>query len=444
MKITLGRKGALRERMDADHQGEIRAAKGRRGRWLGFLFFGVFLFGGLGFGCFMFGPPLIGVLEARDWPTTPCVIQSSQLEQRTDSDGGTTYKVLMTFTYDVAGRSYTSETYSFFSSISTSGAKGKRAIVQRYPPGSRAVCYVDPADPTRAVIDRSLSPTLWFALIPAAFVVIGVIGIAAIAMRAGGRIWATGSAKRAKPEAGEVEPWLPALAKRELERGQAPDRIASRHGDGDDGVAEPETSRWGKVGTMLLVAVFWNGIIGVLGYQVFAGGVPWFVGVFLIPFAVVGLVLCGAVVRAVMAVGNPTVRMRFDRRVVGAGETLELDWQIDGRAERIQRLRLWIEAIERASYTRGTDTVTDEHTIYHEILHDEASDPLDPMPREGSSRWEIPADTMHSFDAEHNEIVWRLMVEGEIAKWPDVKDEYALAVVPPGHAAAGTRRRGMF
>ena len=42
----------------------------------------------------------------------------------------------------------------------------------------------------------------------------------------------------------------------------------------------------------------------------------------------------------------------------------------------------------------------------------------------------IPADTMHSFAAPHNRIVWTLKVRGEIGGWPDVDEDFDLAVMP--------------
>ena len=48
----------------------------------------------------------------------------------------------------------------------------------------------------------------------------------------------------------------------------------------------------------------------------------------------------------------------------------------------------------------------------------------------GQMKVQIPADTMHSFEAPSNKIIWSVHVKGEIPKWPDVDDEYALQVVP--------------
>ena len=41
-------------------------------------------------------------------------------------------------------------------------------------------------------------------------------------------------------------------------------------------------------------------------------------------------------------------------------------------------------------------------------------------------------DADMGFDAGNNDITWTLHVEGEIARWPDVSEEYTLLILPPG------------
>jgi hypothetical protein len=42
----------------------------------------------------------------------------------------------------------------------------------------------------------------------------------------------------------------------------------------------------------------------------------------------------------------------------------------------------------------------------------------------------LPADTMHSFEAENNKIAWNLEIRGDIPKWPDVRESFPITVVP--------------
>ncbi|MEL7087788.1 MAG: hypothetical protein AAGL98_05000, partial [Planctomycetota bacterium] len=143
-----------------------------------------------------------------------------------------------------------------------------------------------------------------------------------------------------------------------------------------------------------------------------------------------------------MAMSNPVVELTFEPRVVAVGRPMKLSWSLSGKADRIQKLTVTVEGLERATYTRGTDRITDEHQFFERTLYEaESLDRRDPMAREHAVEMEIPADTMHSLDAPNNKILWRVKVHGDIPRWPDVKDEYEFAVVPtPGEHPT----RGMF
>ena len=63
-----------------------------------------------------------------------------------------------------------------------------------------------------------------------------------------------------------------------------------------------------------------------------------------------------------------------------------------------------------------------------------------PAAREAAPGWTgraalaIPGDAMHSLEAPHNKIVWVIRVHGDIARWPDVNEEFSLMVLPHGTA----------
>ncbi|MEO1236612.1 MAG: DUF3592 domain-containing protein [Planctomycetota bacterium] len=415
-----------------------KTAKARRGRVAGALFFSVFLTAGLAFGYFVLFRPMWRVVDARGWPAVPAVVTASDIEHSTDSDGNATYRLDIAFRYEFNGRTHTSDTYSFWSHVSTGGYDGKREIVRRYPVGGPATCYVNPDKPTLAVIERGLTATAWFGLVPLVFVLVGGGGMAAMLWGGSGARGATRRAQRVDTDEPAGSDWLPRLAEQRLRDD------ASGVRPGGDEVVGATKSRLGKLGLTVGFALFWNGIVSVFVVLVAVGEIPWFVGLFLIPFVLVGLVLVGAVFQALMALANPVVRITFDDgRVIAAGQPMRLAWRIDGRADRLNSLTMTVEGVERASYTRGTDHITEEHVFFSETFHEETVGRHDPMPRDGEAEFVFPEDTMHSFDARNNKIRWRLKLHGDIPRWPDVKDEVEIAVVPPGHPAAPSTR-GMF
>jgi hypothetical protein len=51
----------------------------------------------------------------------------------------------------------------------------KRRIVAQHRPGTTTTCFVDPADPTQAVLDRSFDPWLLTRLLPLIFSGVGLL-----------------------------------------------------------------------------------------------------------------------------------------------------------------------------------------------------------------------------------------------------------------------------
>ena len=143
----------------------ISSKKGQLSGGCAAAFFSIFLLAGLGFLFVICIRPAWKSLEARSWVEVPCVIQSSEVGSHRDSDG-TTYSVKIRFKYWYDDVEYESDRYQFLK-MSSSGRKGKAAIVKKYPPGAETVCFVDPDNPEDAVIYRGLPSMMWFILHPA-------------------------------------------------------------------------------------------------------------------------------------------------------------------------------------------------------------------------------------------------------------------------------------
>ncbi len=120
--------------------------------------------------------PLSGVISSGGWTPTPARIVSSQLDRSRSSKGGSTYRVNIHYEYNVNGSHHTSDRYDFFSSGMSSnvGVGSMRKTVNELQPGDETTCLVNPANPTEAVISRSIP---WFfalfMLFPLPFLFIG-------------------------------------------------------------------------------------------------------------------------------------------------------------------------------------------------------------------------------------------------------------------------------
>jgi hypothetical protein len=368
------------------------------GMFLLFLIFGiVFLFNMI--------DPVLQMRHSASWIETPCTILTSEIRSHR-GDKSTTYSVEIVYAYEFEGRQYRSNRFKFMR-VSSSGLQGKQALVAQHPPGSQTQCYVDPVDPYNSVIIREFSPEMLIGLIPVVFMLIGVIGLI---------VMSRGAMKSDQPDS-------PAAALKAMK--------ASANLPMGAVTLEPTQSARSKLIFMAIFGVLWNGIVAVFVIMTIR---DWQKDqsdvcstLFLIPFVVIGLVVIGVMIHTLLATFNPRARVTLSNGAPRLGETVKLSWEMIGSAHRIQRLRVRIEAREQATYRRGTRTYTDRHVFYVQSPVD-TTRPIDVV--RGQATIQIPRDTMHSWSTSSNSIVWELIVHGEIARWPDVKETYTLDVRP--------------
>lgn len=397
-----------------------RSTAERRGRLVGMLFGGVFFVVGVVLTWLLFIRPVLGIAAAKSWPEVPCEIVSSEVASHS-SDDGTTYSIEITYRYEVDGRAYVSNRYGFTIG-SSSGYKGKAQVVAAHPPGSRATCFVNPADPTDAVMDRGWTAAMGFGLIPVVFALVG-----------GGLLLAMLRKPGAAADAGAFRGGTPGAAGAAGSRSSGAGAVPVGIGTGPLEL-KPVSSRRIKVLGAALVALFWNGIVSVFVVQLFSGGwagFSWFLAIFLTPFVAVGVFLVVLLVRQVLALSNPVPVLTLATPVLHPGGRLEVSWVLRGRVQALRHLRLTLEGREEATYRRGTDTRTDRE-VFAEFPVAEASDPAGLAA--GRAALELPRRLMHSFSAAHNKITWQLRVRGDVPRWPDIDDEYTIVILPPGGA----------
>ncbi len=364
---------------------------------------GVLLLVGLGVG-FALWPWMIGPVRARSWsPVTATVVSSTvRRHESTDSDGhhSITWKLDILYRYDVDGRSYLSNRYGFIGG-SSSGYDGKNDIAKSLPRGSTVTAWVDPSDPTRAVLERGFTALHFLGLLPLLFVLLGAV------MLRKGLVRPTD----ALPEA----PGLP---------GHPTEAAAAR-------TLEPGGGRWGKVFGMLFFCAFWNGIVSVFLWQVIQafrhGRHPWFDVLFLTPFVLVGLATVAGFFYFLLGLANPRTTITLLVSELCLGESLRIAWRTRGRVARLRTLRFVLEGEESATYRRGTDTHTDTSTFKTITVAEVVTAS---QMRNGEAETVIPEDTMHTFRGQSNRITWKLRVRGEVPHWPDVDDSWELVVLP--------------
>ncbi len=169
-----------------------------------------------------------------------------------------------------------------------------------------------------------------------------------------------------------------------------------------------------------------------------AGSGPGFFGaLFILPFLAIGIgLLCFGLAPAFRAlkVSPPEVLVTSDMLRLGEPFTFTLRQEFKAPLH-VESARADLVLRESASYTRGTDRYTDTHeqilgSAYAPAREYRAGERL-----ELSETFTIPANGMHTFQGKNNKIEYFIKVSIIIAKWPDVKEDYPVVVVPERYHA---------
>ncbi len=343
--------------------------------------------------------PSLRLVESMGWEAIPCTIVNSRLRSWS-TDDGTSHRADILYEYQAGGRLWTSNRAVFFG-FANSGYESARNLLDRYPDGAAVTCWVDSRDPSKSILDRQLHLHHLLGLVPLIFVI------------AGGAVAHHGWKKM-----------------RSLKTGSGT-KVDEAVWAGDPLSLKPQVGPMGKVLGAFLFAAIWNGIVSVFVWQAFKAWElaqpEWGLMIFLIPFVLVGLFSLGLVAYFLLALANPRPRLTLTPGRPRLGEALNLDWAFTGRSSRLKHLRIFLEGREEATYRRGTKTYTD-HEVFATL--DLVDSTADWEITRGTAEVVIPEDTMHSFEGDSNKIVWEVKVEGEISRWPDVEQNFPVAIRP--------------
>jgi hypothetical protein len=126
--------------------------------------------------------PITNAVAGRSWVRTPCRVIDSTV-RRHRGKIGPTYSVDIIYEYDMDGSNYRSDRWDFFPSIPGIGHDSATAVAHLHPPGRMLECYVNPRDPSQAVLDRRIRSGLPRILLPLAFLAAGFAALYALTRR---------------------------------------------------------------------------------------------------------------------------------------------------------------------------------------------------------------------------------------------------------------------
>ncbi|MFO7973840.1 MAG: DUF3592 domain-containing protein [Candidatus Hydrogenedentota bacterium] len=324
---------------------------------------------------------------AKSWEETPCKITRSEVTSRSEYRDGrhrTYYSAEVAYAYTFNGKEYNGSRYDFAEGSSTSRAKA-RDIVEANPVGADRVCYVNPNEPSEAVLNRDL-PTV---------ALIGVLGIFLALIGLGGMVRAFLPKKALVPRA-----------------------------DGSV-VLRPQTSPLMRFVVATCTAIG----LGVATVFLFSEGVA-ILGFIFGAFAV--LLTIGAVY-FLLAFFNPRVTVTVTSLEAAPGDMLGISWQFSGSTAKLQSLKVLLKGMEETRVRRGNKSSKKTETFEETVLY-ETTDPGEMKASEVGCL--IPETARSTGTQGDSRVYWQLCIYGTIPMWPDVREEYEITVTPAAAAVA--------
>jgi len=370
-----------------------------------------------------------------------CVVLKRGIGEIQGSDGPL-YRPEIKIQYQVHGETYCETTYDIHSAYS-SGREEKQEIANRFTEGRSYPCWYDPADPRTAVLVRGYTWWIWLAfIVPLSFVAIGGGGLIYAIVH-----WGT-SAERRAALARRAQQYAP-FDEDPSSASQYP-RVPNGSGITDSPgtrlrfrLPVARSPAWAVLG-LLVAAVLWNGTVSVFAVVAVSGlleGDPdWFLTLFTLPFALVGMGLIALLVRQLLVTTGigPTL-VEISDHPLRPGGRYALFLSQAGRLA-MKSLRVLLVCEEEASYRQGTNSRRETCQVQRQVIFSrEGFAVRSGMPFEVECDLPVPVGAMHSFKADHNEIQWKLVVEGEASGWPAFSRSFAVVVRP---AASSTTEPG--
>ncbi len=302
----------------------------------------------LGFGCFMGHKTVSLILDwhaAKAWVQADAGIASLELEERGDDDSSSCL-VVATYTYTYEGTRYHGDRVGLIADADNIGSWQEDTfsrLNKNYERGEPVPCYVDPANPRQALLDRELRLAM-LGIHLLFFLMFGGVGGGLIV---GGLV--SGRRTRAKRALEQQHPGAPWLANPAWASGTI------RAGTGSIAI-------W-----LWIIAFFWNGVSWVVPFilipKAIDEGAYWFL-VFLL-FPVIGIAIIYSAVLDTLGhfkFGRSVLEMKWNPGVIGGN--LRGNLVIVGKTSSIGAVSVTLQCKRSVTEGHGRHRTTNTETVW--------------------------------------------------------------------------------
>ncbi len=352
-----------------------------------------------------------------------------------EGDGATiTYHPEIKIRYEVDGRNHEAWTYDGIAMFYPDKAQ-MQAIVDGFQVGASYPCWFDPRSPEKAILVRGHAWAPYFLLVvPVAFVTAGIVGM--------------GHARRsrARLRTNAHGRWRPTPARRRLDADR-PDVHFLKLSD-SPGTALlfrlPTSTTPGRNALVgLLFALVWNcasvsaltsAIGGRLGWA-WGKPTPWPMEIVFVLAALAGLAIMiyfiyFAVAELLVAIAVEPTTVEISRHPLAQGGHCAV-FVSQGVRRTLTMNHLRVNCVCEQATTRGEGddkTTRTSHLYDQEIFAREQFELRPGLPFEARATLRLPGDARPSFVTADEKVSWKLVVKGDIARWPDFERDFPFVV----------------
>lgn len=379
-----------------------------------------------------------------DFVETPGLVKATRIGNLANGDQFK-FRAEVLVQYDAEGAPREQWTYdiTFDSSYAYSVDRASRvALIQPFEPGRVYPVWYDPRHPDTVVIVRGYSGWLWsLLLLPLALIVIGGGGLMFAVLRWGKSAEHLAAATQLADRLDLLEETTPAA--KDFPNVPRDANLTNSPGTRLKYRLPINTTHGWRLAAAVLVAVVWNAIV--LGFVALAvsralqkpeGRIDVPLILFIVPFLGVGVWLVYYLFRQVLiATGVGPTQLEISDHPLFPGRHYDLFLTQGGRLM-MDFLDVDLVCEEQATFRQGTDTRTERRPVFQQkIFRRETFDIPQGLAFEQQCRIEVPAIAMHSFRADHNEILWKFVVRGQAPGWPSFERVFPIVVYPQPRAA---------
>lgn len=358
------------------------------------------------------------------WAEAACTIERIDIVD----DGDDAERLDVLYRYDFAGREYRASRHDFFDH---QRACGERRAVYRSlkgSVGSTVACFVDPNAPNEAVIDRTLPPIEWkegaFLGAMAAFGGLMALGFA----RGAWRTWRGDGAPAERERMTSIVTRAAGPVRVPLDPGRhTPEQARAAAAVVDAWMGDVRKRRQMRASLGALGVIFLAGFSALWMKPVLRGSfdvVSIFAGVTGIPLVIITTGLAYTTWRAWRTLRLPVPAVKLPAKAA-PGETIDVEWSLDGELATIASVRLVLEESEVINL--GSESGPRQTAIIARVA---IADRAGFAGRSSSyrDRVRIPEDAMVSCEGDEWRIEWNVHLDLVMREGSTHRESFALRI----------------